>query len=236
MKPAELGLCPSKSVEEFMKKDLIKPLQRKEMYKKIDRPLIKTWALNTNKNCPIRENLPKMQQFKNYYFYKITKEDKEKYNRYFLPTDHLAIRYPDKKMLENKRYPFLEMKAKYNPISCTKNSWEPSTNQLTMTNNSSVPYNIINNEKNETYLRPSASMKKLNFKKIGVGHYMDIIHPFYPNFNKEYHQAFSDNKNIFKAYKGLFSKMYDDATRNGNIYMPFDKKKVSSMDSKSTIL
>ena len=75
-----------------MKKDLIKPLQRKELYQKINRPLRKTWALNTGKNCPIRENLPKLQQFKNYYFYKISQEDKERYNRYYLTSDHLAIR------------------------------------------------------------------------------------------------------------------------------------------------
>ena len=220
-----------------MKKDLIKPLHRKELYQKVNRPILKTWALYTGKNCPIRENLPKLQQFKNYYFYKISQEDKERYNRYFLPSDHLAIRYPSKEIIENQRYPFLEMKARYNPQSCTKNDWEPSNSQLTMTNNSSVPYNIINNEKNELFLRPSASMSRINFKKIGVGHYADISHPFYPNFNKEYNQAFSNNKNIFKAYKGIFTKMYDDSSRNGNIYLPFDTKKSRDINnSKSVIL
>ena len=220
-----------------MKKDLIKPLQRKELYKKINKPLVNTWALNTDKNCPIRENLPKLQQFKNYYFYNISKEDKERYNRYFLPSDHLAIRYPEKSIIENQRYPFLEMKAKYNPQSCTKNDWEPGNNQLSMTNNSSVSYNIINNEKNELFLKPTTSMKRINFKKIGVGHYADISHPFYINFNKEYHQAISNNKDIFKAYKGIFTKMYDDSSRNGNIYLPFDTKKSRGLtNSKSVII
>ena len=220
-----------------MKKDLIKPLQRKELYQKINRPILKSWALNTDKNCPIRENLPKLQQFKNYYFYKISKEDKESYNRSFLPSDHLAIRYPEKSIIENQRYPFLEMKAKYNPQSCTKNHWEPGNSQLTMTNNSSVAYNIINNEKNKLFLKPLASMKRLNFKKIGVGHYADISHPFYINFNKEYNQAFSNNKDIFKAYKGIFTKMYDDSSRNGNIYLPFDTKKSRALNySKSVIM
>ena len=227
MKEPEVGSLPSKSIEEFMRKDIIKPLQRKSLYNQIERPLIKTWALQTDKLCPIRENLPKVQQYKNYYFHKITKEDKEKYNRYFLPTDHLAIRYPEKDPNKKQSYPFLEMKSRYNPQSVSKNSWEPNVSRLSMTNNSSLSYNIINHEENKFYLRPSAfsTMQKVNFKKLGIGHYADINHPFYHNFNKEFHKAFEENKNIFKAYKGIFSKMYDDSARNGNIYLPFDTKK-----------
>ena len=115
-----------------MRKDIIKPLERKPLYNPINRPVKNTWALQTNKNCPIEENLPKVQQFKNYYFHKITKEDKEKYNRYFLPTDHLAIRYPEKDPNKKQSYPFLEMKARYNPQSVTKNAWEPAVSKLSM--------------------------------------------------------------------------------------------------------
>ena len=171
-----------------MRKDIIKPLERKPLYNPINRPVKNTWALQTNKNCPIEENLPKVQQFKNYYFHKITKEDKEKYNRYFLPTDHLAIRYPEKDPNKNQSYPFLEMKARYNPQSVTKNAWEPAVSKLSMTNNSSLSYNIINHEDNKNYIRPSAfsTMKKINFKKMGMAHYTDINHPFYHNFNNEF--------------------------------------------------
>ena len=220
-----------------MRKDIIKPLERKPLYNQINRPLIKTWALRTDKNCSIEENLPKVQQYKNYYFHKITNEDKEKYNRYFLPTDHLAIRYPEKDPNKKQSYPFLEMKARYNPQSVTKNSWEPEVNRLSMTNNSSLSYNIINHEDNKFYLRPSAfsTMKKVNYKKLGIGHYADINHPFYPNFNNEFNKAFEENKNIFKAYKGIFSKMYDDAARNGNIYLPFDTKKSRELNSRKSI-
>ena len=106
-----------------------------------------------------------------------------------------------------------------------------------MTNFSSVCYNIIKNEKNVLFLRPSTSNKRINFKKIGVGHYANISHPFYPNFNKEYNQDFSNNNNIFKAYKGIFTKMYDDSSRNRNIYLPFDTKKSRDINnSKSVIL
>ena len=228
MRPAEVGLLPSKSIEEFMRKDIVKPLQRKSLYNPIDRPLIKTWALQTNKNCPIEENLPKRQQYKNYYFHQITNEDKEKYNRHFLPTDHLAIRYPDNDPNKKQTFPFLEMKARYNPQSTSKNAWEPERSRLSMTNNSSLSYNIINHEENKYYLRPSAfsTMKKVNYKKLGIGHYADINRPFYHNFNKEFNKAFEENKHIFKAYKGIFSKMYDDAARNGYIYLPFDTKKL----------
>ena len=232
-----MGLLPSKSIEEFMRKDIIKPLQRKPLYNQIYRPSIKTWALQTDKSCPIRENLPKVQQYKNYYFHKITKEDKEKYNRYFLPTDHLAIRYPEKDPNTKQSYPFLEMKARYNPQSVSKNAWEPEVNRLSMTNNSSLSYNIINHEENKFFLRPSAfsTMKKVNYKKLGFGHYVDINHPFYHNFNNEFNNALNENKNIFKAYKGIFSKMYDDAARNGSIYLPFDTKKIRESNNYKNI-
>ena len=220
-----------------MRKDIIKPLERKPLYNPINRPVKNTWALQTNKNCPIEENLPKVQQFKNYYFHKITKEDKEKYNRYFLPTDHLAIRYPEKDPNKKQSYPFLEMKARYNPQSVTKNAWEPAVSKLSMTNNSSLSYNIINHEDNKNYIRPSAfsTMKKINFKKMGMAHYTDINHPFYHNFNNEFQKAFEENKNIFKAYKGIFSKMYDDSARNGNIYLPFDTKKSRDLNNKNMV-
>ena len=232
-----MGLLPSKSIEEFMRKDIIKPLQRKSLYNQIYRPSIKTWALQTDKSCPIRENLPKVQQYKNYYFHKITKEDKEKYNRYFLPTDHLAIRYPETDPNTKQSYPFLEMKARYNPQSVSKNAWEPEVNRLSMTNNSSLSYNIINHEENKFFLRPSAfsTMKKVNYKKLGFGHYVDINHPFYHNFNNEFNNALNENKNIFKAYKGIFSKMYDDAARNGSIYLPFDTKKIRESNNYKNI-
>ena len=208
-----------------MMKDIVKPLQKKDLYPQIIRPLRNVWASNYDKNCPIQENLPKVQQFKNYHFFKITQEDKDAYNRYYLPSDHLAIRYPEKEIIENKRYPFLEMKAKYNQQSCSKNDWQPGVNQLTNNNNSSVPYNIINNENNKFFVRPSASMSRINFRKVGIGHYADAGNPFYPNFNKDYNKAYLENKNIFKVYKGIFTKMYDDSNRNGNIYQPFDIKK-----------
>lgn len=231
-----MGLMPTKSYEEFMKKDLIKPLKREGLYHQIKLPLRTNWALKTNKNCPKRENLPKFQQFKNYFFYNVDKDEKEKYRKFFLPSDHLAIRYPDKNISQSQSFPFLEMKAKFNPQSITKSNWEPSVSQLSMSNNSSVSYNIINNQKNDLYLRPSSSMKKINFKKIGVGHYADISHPFYPNFNKEFNQAFSNNNNIFKAYKGIFTKMYDDSSRNGNIYLPFDTKKNREINNSKSVI
>ena len=113
--------------------------------------------------------MPKLQQFKNYNFYKIIQEDKEQYNRYFLPSDHLTIRYSSKDIIENQRYPFLEMKARYNPQSWTKNDWELGNSQLTMINNSSVCYYIINNDKNDLFLRPSTSNKRINLKKFEFG-------------------------------------------------------------------
>lgn len=221
-----------------MKKDLIRPLQRKDLYPKLKRTILPTWAINTIKKCPTKEMLPKFQQYKNYYFYNVSQDQKNNYRRSFLPTDNIGVRYPEKnKMLnsEQSKFSFLEMKSKFNPQSCTVDSWSPSTNQTTMANRSSVSYNIINNENDPFYIKPSVAQSRINFKKIGVGHYGDLKSPFAINFNKKYNEAYGDNPGIFKAYKGIFTKMYDDAARNGNIYLPFETKQSRSLNAKNNV-
>ena len=48
---------------------MIKPLERKTLCDDIKRSPRKNWSLNTTKNCSLEKNLPKHQQFKNYYFH-----------------------------------------------------------------------------------------------------------------------------------------------------------------------
>ena len=45
-----------------MRKDIIKPLQRKSLYNQIERPLIKTWALQTDKLLQLKEQRKKRIQ------------------------------------------------------------------------------------------------------------------------------------------------------------------------------
>ena len=237
LKDPQPGLVPSKGVEEFMKHDIIKPLQKPSLYKSIPRQPRKNWSLNTIKNCPIEPNLPKRQQFKNYFFYKFPRDEKEveKYRNYFLPTDHIGIANPTK--INNKQTTnFLQMKSKYNSQSFSDSEFLPEVGKNLVNNKSSVSYNIINNEDNKFHIMESAVMKNLYNKKIGIAKYADSNSPFAVKPNKMYNKAYNENSDIFKSYKGIFTKMYDDAARNGNIYKPFDTSKRRYHNSKSVIL
>ena len=84
------------------------------------------------------------------------------------------------------------------------------------------------------YISPEISreIKKVNFKKIGLSKYYDLEKPISLHFNKEYKQEYSKNPGIFKYYKGIFSGMYENAIRNGNIYPPFDNKLIRERNKK----
>lgn len=235
LKEPNNGIAPLKLYQDFIKKDMIKPFNRGKLslYSEPKLKKIHTWALNSDKNCPIEENLPKFQPFKDYHFYKFPRKDAETYRRTFLPTDHIAIKQiepiDDKgQKSSTKNYPFLKLKSVFNPQSVTKEGWAlPQSNKNTLSNKSSVGYNILNFENNKYNNDNSNNLikdRRLNFRKIGVGNYADLTKVFCTNFNPQFQSAFKSNPNIFKNYNGIFSKMYEDAARNGNIYKVFDKK------------
>lgn len=123
------------------------------------------------------------------------------------------------------------MKAQYNAQIESPNSWNIENNFPSQINKSSVNYNILNhvhfdNQNNRSYLN-----KNSFFKRKGVGNFADLTYTFNPNFNPHYEKAFNDNPNIFKSYKGIFSQLYEDAHRNGNIYHPFDLKQIKKSKS-----
>ena len=219
-----------------MKHDIIKPLQRPSLYKIIQKQPRKNWALKTIKGCPIEQNLPKQQQFRNYYFYKFPRDKKEveKYRNTFLPTDHIGIGNPTK-IRSKQATNFLEMKSKYNSQSFSESEFLPKVGKKRINNKSSVSYNIINHEENKYHVMESAVMKDLYNKKIGLAKYADLNSPFAVKPNKVYNKAYNENPEIFKSYKGIFTKMYDDAARNGNIYKPFDTSKRRTPSAKSVI-
>ena len=235
-----MGLSPKATLIHFYKKDIIKPLTRDSVYKQIKRLPRKNWSLYTTKNCPIEKNLPKRQQLKNYYFHNFpkTEKEKEKYNKTFLSTDHISIHSPTTP--DNKKTAkFLDIKGNFSPIRRSR-PYVPTPHHLYLGNFSSVNYNIISNENNEKRFNSPKSMidkskTRMYFRKIGLSKYSDLERPINKHFNKEYKEEYSKNPGIFRVYRGIFSAMYDNAIRNGNIYPPFETKLAREREKKNII-
>jgi hypothetical protein len=229
-KIADTGYDPKGSYSEFLKNDLIKPLSRsKEPLPRIE-SFPKKWALKTDKNCTSEEKVPKIQQFKEYFFPNRTLEDIEKYRSTFLKSDYVSIRIPKiKKKDDNESFLFL--KNKYGVHAETlHDAWLPQGNFKTMNNRSSVVYNIVNQKENNTSgcIVMNTLDKKVASKKKGVTEFCELTRPYHHNLNPKYDQLLKTNNNIFRVHNGIFSHMYDAAHRNGNIILPFakDVKKV----------
>jgi len=98
-----------------------------------------------------------------------------------------------------------------------------------MNNRSSVAYNILSNSVNKRsgFIVQGIFDKKISNRKKGVVEFEDRIATYAVNENKKFLSVFSENNNIFKNYKGIFTNMYDASHRNGNIVVPFknDSKK-----------
>ena len=189
------------------------------------------WSVGYTYNCKDEKLIPKKQQYKDYYFLTRSKVDEEKYKDNYLPTDHISIRMPkvsksmDKKdNLENKYYPYLKMKSEFGTNQNSDSYRVPKIqNKATMSNKSSVGYDIITN--NDSIFAKADGFgildKASNNKKKGVAEFSDYLKPFNYNPNKRYLKCFEDNHNRFRYYKGVFSELYDSAAKNGSIYMPF---------------
>ena len=189
------------------------------------------WSVGYTNECKDEKLIPKKQQYKDYYFLTRNKKDEEKYKDNYLPTDHISIRMPkvsksmDKKdNLENKYYPYLKMKSEFGTNQNSDSYWVPKIqNKATMSNKSSVGYDIITNNDSISAKADGFGIldKASNNKKKGVAEFSDYLKPFNYNPNKRYLKCFDDNNNRFRFYKGVFSELYDSAAKNGNIYIPF---------------
>ena len=234
---------PHGTLTEFIKKDIVIPLHRKNLftdffdikspsYKHND--LIKTkmnenskWALDTIARAPNYETLPKVQQFKTYYFPpKYNNKDPVKYRAYSLRTDHIGIKIPKIKKIE-KINSFLKLKEDYCVSTETdkQNWWRPFPIKNLAKNSSSKEYNIINFkpilEKNSNF---EMMNKTINYRKKGNGEFNDLTRTFRVNVNKVFREKFEQNPNRFRRFTGIFSNMYDAAHKNGNIIRPFGQK------------
>ena len=126
--------------------------------------------------------------------------------------------------IDNKYYPYLKMKSEFGTNQNSDSYWVPQIqNKATMSNRSSVGYNIITNNDNISAKHDGFGIldKASNNKKKGVAEFSDYLKPFNYNPNKRYLKCFEENNNRFRFYKGPFSELYDSAAKNGSIYMPF---------------
>ena len=122
---APSGMDQNGIYQEFINKDIIKPLSRPSLYDNFNiknrnyqhNNLYKTkpnsnskWARNTACRAPNYDELPKVQPFKTYYFPpKYNNKEVEKYRAFSLKSDYIGIKIPYIKKIEPKDS-FLKLK------------------------------------------------------------------------------------------------------------------------------
>ena len=230
-KVADTGIDPSTVFINFNNKDPTKPYNVKDssIYNEYYNKYIPTeplrWSIGNTCICNDEKLLPKKEQFKDYYFSNLKKDDIEKYKNTYLSTDNISIRMPNiSKSLDSKNFPYLKMKSEFGTNQDSESYWVPQVqNRATMSNRSSVEYDIINNKENPItgVVNVGILDKAVNNKKKGVAEFSDYLKPFNYNPNKRYLKCYDNNNNRFHFYKGVFSELYDSTARNGNIYIPF---------------
>ena len=228
-KLADTGIDPSTVFINFNNKDPTPPYNAKDssIYNEYYNKYVPTeplkWSMGNTLICKDEKLLPRKEQFKDYYFYNHKKEDEDNYRNNYLSTDHISIR-PNVSKSVDRIFPYLKMKSEFGTNQDSDSYWVPQIQRrATMSNRSSVEYDIINNIDNPTAGKVHFGIldKALNNKKKGVAEFSDYLKPFNCNPNKRYLKYFDKNNNRFHFYKGVFSELYDSAARNGNIYIPF---------------
>jgi hypothetical protein len=225
IRKSDTGQDPQSAFLKFIKNDPIKPLHRTKPYSEhIEIINTDKWALDTQKKCASPEKLPKIQQFKDYYFPQKSHEQDEKYRTSFINTDHIAISIP-KIMKKEENESFSNLKKKFGSHTETSSKgWIPLENKIkSLSNLSSVQYNILSHQQNKTSAAIELKLldKKLANRKKSIGEIYDLTMNFHPKNNPDFIQTYENNRNIFHIRKGIFSQMYDHAHRNGNISVPF---------------
>lgn len=109
-KIADTGDDPKGSRLEFIKHDIIRPLERVKASPERPNIDINKWSLNTQKQCASLDSLPKLQQYKEYNFPNRKEGDNETYRSHFLKTDNVSIRVPKISKKDDKES-FLNMKS-----------------------------------------------------------------------------------------------------------------------------
>ena len=218
---------------EFISKDIIRPLERPNLYdqfSKPQRPSSVKWSLRTTKMPTSFETLPKYQQYKEYHIPpKQTEKQINSYREYSIKTDHIGLKIPNstknKPEINNGKYSYFKTRNEYNVTAQSNSYWVPCGSFKTISNISSKDYNIINFLPNNNCMNVNGGIfdRTLNFKKKGVGEYADLTKTYSTNFDKRYSKLYTENPNRFKKCTGIFSNMYDSAHRNSNLSIPFER-------------
>lgn len=116
-KIANTGDDPKGKYLEFIKNDIIKPLNTKTRQQNDRNNFFEScnanrWALNTAKTCTSPYKLPKLQPFKEYNFVKIDPLEAQNHKNSYLKTDHISVKVPTNDII-NKGVTFLEKKSNY---------------------------------------------------------------------------------------------------------------------------
>ena len=195
-KVADTGIDPSTVFINFNNKDPTKPYNVKDssIYNEYYNKYIPTeplrWSIGNTCICNDERLLPRKEQFKDYYFSNHKKDDIEKYKSNYLSTDNISIRMPKvSKSLDSKSFPYLNMKSEFGTNQNSESYWVPQVqNRATMSNRSSVEYDIINNKINPItgVVNFGILDKAVNNKKKGVAEFSDYLKPFNTNPNKRY--------------------------------------------------
>lgn len=170
-KIANTGKDPKGGYFDFIKNDLMKPLNRNldelasnyKPYQKYEKVKLTNdydkWALNTNKKCTSPEMIPKIQQYKEYNYPNLTKDLQkvEKYKNSYLKSDNISIRYPN---LEKNLYPEISHSSTEIDHVISRNL--NKAKDLNVNHNS---YNDSGNN-NNLYISPNLNFCKEN--KLGL--------------------------------------------------------------------
>ncbi len=184
--------------------------------------------------------MPKKQQFAET-FYHVKASENNDYRKTFIKNDNIAIRQEPNNSNINidklpKRLPVIN--PSYETQYRDKDSFSNDGFYKTLNNRSGAFYNIIDLDPNYISKKPVVKLfdtKAANMKK-GICEFADLTRLYAPNYNIDYKNEFSQNKNIFKLNTGIFSHLYDRSHRNGNMVAPFgtrDNKKASSVPLRS---
>ena len=228
---ANSGVDEQQAYLNFIEKEFTKPYSRQipliyDDYKKSENSSPIKWSIGNTYKCNDENLLPKKDPYQEYHFEKRDNEKVNAYLDYYLPTDHMSFKKPKlSNSLDTNNNNYLKMKEEYSINNDSDSFWVPKINKgLAVANQSSVPYNIINNiniiyDNNDLY--KNNNDKNINHKKKGIAEFSDFLKPYSYNPNMKYLDMYEKNKNRFQRYKGVFSELYDSNSRNGNMYTPF---------------
>jgi len=86
----------------------------KDTYKPVPRPdRINEWALGAIKTSVNPENIPKIQQYKEFYFPSVSDAEKTNYLKTSSKTDSFSFKIPDLNLVKQKELSFRNLKSNY---------------------------------------------------------------------------------------------------------------------------